>query len=558
MHEDGISRRELFRRSGGVGAALALPGLLQLESSAEAATELAPGDTGAAEMLAAANGSTTGMKVGPEIYQSIGVKPVINGRGTFTVLSGSLPLPEVRAAVDAGGQHFVFLDELQEAAGARLAQLTGAEWGLVTVGCSAAIQHGTAACIAGGNPDLHWRFPNLTGMPKDEVVIPKRSRNVYDAAVRATGARIIECDTIAEFEQALGPKTAMVYYFAGQAMDNSPLNLKAIAPIAQQRGVPILVDAAAEVLTIPNVHLQAGATLVCYSGGKCIRGPQTAGLLLGKKDLVKAAWVHSSPHHGYARALKIGKEQIMGMLMAVEQWTKRDYDGEMKIWGGWLDTIAKKVSTINGVVTKLNQPNEGLSNKTPTLRVLWDKKTFGFTGDAAVKALLEGEPRVALFYARGDASDPNLTGVSVTPYMLKPGEEKILADRLYAVISNPPDKDANKTPAPPVTDISGNWIVKIQFAASTGTHQFILRQQGNDLSGSHQGEFVNRDLNGMMDGDAVRLHSNVTEDRGDSMSYTFTGKLTGDTIAGNLDMGEYLGATFTATKKVNGGRGGRG
>src|SRR5581483_2350756 len=117
MHEDGISRRELFRRSGGVGAALALPGLLQLESSAEAATELAPGDTGAAEMLAAANGSTTGMKVGPEIYQSIGVKPVINGRGTFTVLSGSLPLPEVRAAVDAGGQHFVFLDELQEAAG---------------------------------------------------------------------------------------------------------------------------------------------------------------------------------------------------------------------------------------------------------------------------------------------------------------------------------------------------------------------------------------------------------------------------------------------------------
>ena len=154
---------------------------------------------------------------------------------------------------------------------------------------------------------------------------------------------------MSEFEASLGPRTAMIYILAGPNADSSPLNVKAIAPIAKAKGVPIVVDAAAEILTIPNVHLQNGATLVAYSGGKCIRGPQTAGLILGRKDLVKAAWVHSAPHHGFTRSLKVGKEDAIGMLMAVEMWVKRDHEAEWKRWTGWLEHISQRVSTLPGV-----------------------------------------------------------------------------------------------------------------------------------------------------------------------------------------------------------------
>ena len=361
-----ITRRELFRRGGVLGSVLAFPSVLK--GAAQAATASSAAVTGPA--------GANALRLGADMYQSIGVRPLINARGTFTIISGSTMLPEVRAAMDAAAQQYVHLDELAEAVGARLATLTGAEWGLVSNGCSAALTLAAAACVAGGNPDLHVRLPNLSGFPKDEAVIPTHSRNVYDAALRAVGLRVVEVSTLAEFEASLSPRTAVIYILAGPNADNSPLNVKAIAPIAKAKGVPILVDAAAEILTIPNVHLQNGATLVAYSGGKCIRGPQTAGLLLGRKDLVKAAWVHSAPHHGFTRALKVGKEDAIGMLMAVEMWVKRDHEAEWKRWNGWLDHIGQRVSTVPGVTTSVNQPN-GLSNRTPSLTILWDRQKIG-------------------------------------------------------------------------------------------------------------------------------------------------------------------------------------
>ena len=170
----------------------------------------------------------------------------------------------------------------------------------------------------------------------------------------------------------------MVYVLAGPNADNSALPVAAMAPITRPRGVPILVDAAAEILTIPNVHLQNGATLVAYSGGKCLRGPQTAGLLLGRKDLVKAAWVHSAPHHGFARGMKVGKEEAIGMLAAVEQWVRRDHDAEWRQWTAWLEEIAERVKTVDGIglTTEITQP-AGLSNRTPSLRITWDRAALG-------------------------------------------------------------------------------------------------------------------------------------------------------------------------------------
>jgi L-seryl-tRNA(Ser) seleniumtransferase len=459
-------------------------------------------------------------------------------------------LPEVRAAMDAAAQHYVHLDELTEAIGARLAALTGAEWGLVTSGCSAALTHATAACVAGGNPDLHIRIPNLQGFARDEVIIPKHSRNVYDAALRAVGVRVIEVGTPAELEAAFGPRTALVYILASPRADESPLSLKAIAPLAQARGVPVLVDAAAEILTVPNVHLQNGATLVAYSGGKCLRGPQTAGLLLGRKDLVKAAWVHSAPHHGPGRGYKVGKEEAIGMLMAVEMWMKRDHDAEWKRWTSWLDFVARRVSAIDGITTNVVQP-VGLSNRMPSLRVLWDPKRLGIAGDAVVRTLNDGDPRIAIFPARGEG-DSGQSGVTVNPYMMSPGDEKVIADRLYAILSAPPRQPDPAPPAPAAADLSGQWDVTIEYAAGTARHALNLRQRGNDVDGAHTGDFVSRDLSGTIDGDKVRIRSAFGEERGDSLSYTFNGTVNGDQMSGALDLGEYLGARWTAQRRVRG------
>jgi seryl-tRNA(Sec) selenium transferase len=541
MSDQSISRRELFRRGGQLGSLLALPVLL-------------PGEVHAAVADAAVPAQTAGLAATPQhVYQSIGVRPLINARGTFTIISGSTMLPEVRAAMDAAAQKYVHLDELTEAVGARLAVLTGADWGLVTNGCSAGLTLAGAACVAGGNPDLHVRLPNLSGFQKDEAIIPTHSRNVYDAALRAVGLRVREVATFAELETELGQRTALIYILAGPAADASPLSLKAIAPLARAKGVPILVDAAAEILTIPNVHLQNGATLVAYSGGKCLRGPQTAGLLLGQKDLVRAAWVHSAPHHGFARALKVGKEDAIGMLMAVEMWVKRDHDAEWKRWIGWLEHIAQRVSTVDGVTTSISQPN-GLSNRTPSLRVLWEQQRLGLSGEAAARILLEGNPRIVVPAARGGArgggAQPGMTGVSVTPYMMAAGEERIVADRLHALLSKPPAQPPDQPPATPAADLSGPWTVRIQYAAGTSFHTLHLTQTGNDLGGLHQGEFMTREISGTIDGASVRIRSAYGEQHGDSVNLTFSGKVTGDQMSGALDMGEYLGATWAATRRV--------
>src|SRR5262245_49964141 len=236
MSDGTMTRRELLRRGGDVSGLLALPLIL-------------PRDAAASASRAAVADNSGGLRVGNDIYQSIGVRPLINARGTYTIISGSVMLPEVRAAMAAAAQRYVHLDELTDAIGARLATLTGAEWGVVTSGCAAALTHASAACVAGGNPDLHVRIPDLRGFARDEAIVPKHSRNVYDAALRAVGLRIIEVDTLAEFEAALGPRTALVYIFAGPRADASETSLKAIAPITRARGVPILVDAAAEILT---------------------------------------------------------------------------------------------------------------------------------------------------------------------------------------------------------------------------------------------------------------------------------------------------------------------
>jgi uncharacterized pyridoxal phosphate-dependent enzyme len=522
-----LTRRELFRWS----ALLTLPAVFRHD----------------AVTAAAGDATADGLRAGKDVYQSIGVRPLINARGTFTIISGSLMLPEVRAAIDAAAQQHVHLDELMAAIGARLAALTGAEWGMVSAGCAAGLTHATAACVAGGNPDLHVRIPHLAGFPKDEVIIPAHSRNVYDAAVRAVGVRVIEVATGEELEAAFGPRTAMVYILAGPNADAGPLSTRAITSMARQKQVPVLVDAAAEILTVPNVHLENGATLVGYSGGKCLRGPQSAGLLLGRKDLVQAAWVHSAPHHGFARSMKVGKEEAIGMLMAVEMWTRRDHKAEWRRWLSWLDDIATHVSRIDGVTTSLTETTE-LSNRTPSLSIRWDPRRLGITGAAVAKHLMDTEPRIA---TPGGRDRDGESSISITPYQMSAGDEKIVAERIYATLSSPPSSSRLAPPAQtpaPIADVSGQWDVRIDYVASTSTHRLHLRQTGSRVEGTHQGDFVSRDLSGTIDGNRVQLSSSYTERHGDALSFRFTGEVTGNEMAGALDMGEYLTGKWRATK----------
>ena len=376
------------------------------------------------------------------------------------------------------------------------------------------------------------------------MIIPKHSRNVYDAAVRSVGVKIIEVDSIEELEAACGPRVAMLYFFATEFNATGPMSLDKICAVTNKRGIPVFVDAAAEKLTIPNVHLQKGATLVGYSGGKCLRGPQCAGFVIGRKDLIQAMWVNSAPHHGYGRAMKVGKEEAMGMLMAIEMWGKRDHDAEWKAWMSAMEHIRAEVTKVPGVSSTIRMP-EGLSNYTPTVEITWDPNQLGMNGNDVNNTLYNSEPRIAV--------NGGSRGVSIIAYMLQPGEEKIIATRLREVLSKPP---AAKKPAPkpPVADLSGHWDFRIQYLSGTATHALYLKQDGAKVVGTHQGEFVKRELRGMVDGDSVRLGSSMQErEIGDVLSYTFSGTLSGDTISGTVDMGEYLKATFTAKRHVYGG-----
>jgi len=488
-------------------------------------------------------GRTVGKRA-KSIYESIGVRPVINCRGTYTVIGGSLELPEVTAAQQAAAQHYVQLDELADGIGQRLSELTGAEWGMVSSGCAAGLAHSTAACIAGGNPDLHTRIPNLAGFPRDEVVIPAHSRNEYDAAIRSIGVRIVEVASAEEFKTALGPRAAMIYVLAGPNAESGPLTYDMIYPLARERNIPVLVDAAAEELTIPNAHLTRGATLVGYSGGKCLRGPQSTGLILGRKDLVKAAWVHGAPHHGYGRAMKVGKEEAMGMLAAVEMWTKRDHRAEWNAWMSWTKDIAKAVEQIDGVTSSI-QETEELSNHSPVLNIRWDTEKIGVTGADVEHTLFTTEPRITLF---GRASATSDTGVSITAYMMCPGDETIVAERLHAELSRAVGAKLAKDATAPSSNLNGAWEVRIEFAASRSIHNFYLSQAGPNITGVHRGDFLGRDLVGTMYGNSVKMTSSIGEQHGAALTYTFSGVVDGNAMNGDLNLGEYRTAKWTATR----------
>ena len=484
-------------------------------------------------------------KAKKSIYQAIGVRPLINARGTVTVVGASQMMPEVQQAMDDAVREYVQIDELMDAVGERLGKLTGAEFAYVSCGASAAITAGTAGCVTGGDPDKLWMIPDLTGM-KDEVIIPAYSRTAYDAAAKAVGVKMIEVSTLEDLKLAIGPQTAMILVLAGSGSENGPLSLKVISSVAKPLGVPILVDAAAEGLEVPNPHLSQGADLVAYSGGKYLRGPQCAGLLIGRKDLIIASRINAGPHHGFGRGFKVGREEIMGMLAAVEMWFKRDHAGEWKTWVSWANHIMKRLSTIPGVITELVEP-KARSNRAPSLTVKWDQSVIPLTGEDMEKLLWDGSPRISVSGAGSFLPfPPNLQpNISVATTSLQAGDEKIIAERLFTIFSNPPM--IKRATGAASFNLSGQWDLKMKFSASTVDQTLIIEQKDTSLIGTHVASIGSRDLDGTLHGSEVTIRSSYTKD-GVRINFSFTGTTDGNTMQGKVSLSEYGDAEWTAKR----------
>ncbi len=339
----------------------------------------------AARNVLASAATALGKDSRQNVYTRLGVKTIINCRGTWTYLSGSLELPEVRAAQREASEYFVNMFELQHAASRRLAELTGAEAGMVTSGAAGAMASAAAACMAGSDPKYIWQLPDTTGLKQEVIMVGGRS--AFDNAIRLTGAKLVLVGTAEELANAINQNTAMIY------TTHLGSDLQTETAVAKKYNVPMLLDDAAGIPPIANIKLyaQMGLDMYTFSGGKGLSGPQCSGLLLGRKDLIEAAMLNTSPWEGaVCRAMKVGKEEIVGLLMAVETWLKTDFDALNREWNARVERIAKLVETVSGVETDISIPKDG--NRYPTLYISWDEEKWGFTVKDCVQKLRAGDP----------------------------------------------------------------------------------------------------------------------------------------------------------------------
>jgi L-seryl-tRNA(Ser) seleniumtransferase len=361
-----------------------------------------------------------------EIYRKLGVRPFINAAGTYTALTGSLLPERARQAMEDASRCFVHLNHLQKAAGERIAKRLGVEAAMVTSGAACAIMLATAACVAGTDTEKIRRIPNLQGM-KSDVIIPREHRNGFDHAARNVGIKLVEVGTLDELHRAISPQTAMLY-FTNIFEYKSPIKRQEFIAAGKRTGIPVFNDAAAELPPAKNLSsiVHEGFDLVGFSGGKGLRGPQSSGLLLGRKDLIQAALLNGNPNEdAIGRPAKVGKEEIMGLLAAVEEYVERDHEADMRLWRGFVESIAKDLHGISTVSAEVYMPGPG-GHPVPYLRAQWDQSRLNLKYADCARQLREGEPSIEVNV------DPD--GLSLASYNLYPGEERIVGFRLRGVL----------------------------------------------------------------------------------------------------------------------------
>src|SRR5215467_1944997 len=401
-------------------------------ASAIAASLFAPGKLFSSARSGAPGATTdvSGFGQSGNPYEELGVTTVINCQGTMTMLGGSVLRPELEAVMAMAGRHFASIPDLEVAAGKRIAEMLKLPDGytaLVTSGAAAAIQSGLAGILTGDNESLIRQLPDLTGM-KSEVIIQKSHRNPFDHQLRATGIKLIEIETRDDLRQAVNERTAMMH-FSNFANAAGQIKVDEWVKLAKQYNIPCMNDAAAD--TPPVSHLwdyaNLGYDLITFSGGKAIRGPQCAGLLIGRKDLVAYALLNNSPHEDtLGRSQKVGKEEIVGMVKALECYLNEDHEALNKEWQRRLEFVSSKLISLPSVTTAYFVPD--MANHVPHMELKWDPQRIKITPPEASAALRKGSPSVVV-------STGERTGaLSLNSFMLQPGEEHILADKLYEVL----------------------------------------------------------------------------------------------------------------------------
>jgi L-seryl-tRNA(Ser) seleniumtransferase len=392
--------------------------------SALTAAAFGPRKLFGAAPAAAPKSDVTGFGSTGNVYQELGVTTVINGEGTMTVLGGSLMRPEVEAVMAMAGRHFVSIPALEVAAGKRIAEMLKLPEGygaIVTSGAAAAMQSGLSGILTGDNPKFIEQLPDLTGM-KSEVIIQKTHRNPFDHQLRATGVKLVVVESREDLKKAINPQTAMMH-FSNFANADGQIKVDEWVKLAHENSIPAFIDAAAD--TPPVSHLwdyaNMGYDLIAFSGGKAIRGPQCAGLLVGKKELVANALLNNSPHEDtLGRSQKVGKEEIVGMVKALESYLKEDHEALNREWQRRLEEISAHITKIPGVTTAYSVPD--VANHVPHMDITWDQQRIKIAPRDAGKTLRQGDPSIVL------SSDEK--GLSMNSFMLQPGEEKIIAEHL--------------------------------------------------------------------------------------------------------------------------------
>ncbi|HEY7310236.1 MAG TPA: aminotransferase class V-fold PLP-dependent enzyme [Gemmataceae bacterium] len=401
-----MTRRRVLQ----TGAGLALGGAL------------APGEGGASAPPPAGK---------PDVYEALGVKHVINATGTVTVLGGSLMPPEVVAAWISASRHFVNLIELQDKVGERIAKLVGVEAALVTTGAAGALLLGTAAAVTRGDPKLVKRLPDTAGI-KHEVILQKAHHSCYDNQLTDVGVKLIDVETPADVKRAVGERTAMMF-FMNVAEADGRIGRAEWVELARRHRIPTLLDAAADVPPVERLseYNRAGFDLVAFSGGKALRGPNNTGLLLGRKDLVEAAKKNANPHCGtIGRMMKVSKEDTIALLAAVERYVRLDHQAEWREWERRIAVLEQALRDIPALRCERVVPP--IANHVPHLILSWDEKRVKMTRQRLTRELAKGDPPVLI----GRVSGTGDKGVLLSVFMLQEGEERVLADRLHALLAN--------------------------------------------------------------------------------------------------------------------------
>ena len=362
-----------------------------------------------------------------DFFKELGLRTFINAAGTYTSMTGSLMSNEVTSAISYGATEYVNLDELHDKVGERIAELLHCEYATVSSGAFGAMTIGLAGVMCGMDEKKVAQLPDTTGL-KDEVIVQKAHDIGYTHALINTGAKIVQVTTAKELEKAINKKTAMLWFLNANT-EQGEIKWEEFVALGKKHGIPTFIDCAADVPPVENLFkfTKMGFDLVAFSGGKGIRGPQSAGLLLGRRSLIEAARLHTPPRGTtIGRGMKVNKEEVLGMMVALEMYLTKDHKAEWELWESQIKLISDSALSVKGVETEIHVPPH--ANHVPSLRIRWDENIVKISKDEMRKQLRDGHPSIETV--------GNKEAVGITTWMMEPGQERIVSRRVKEVLSN--------------------------------------------------------------------------------------------------------------------------